>query len=208
MVEIKLISNEKKYDAILNYMKITESYVIPLVRENLGEQKVEELKRKWQEQQKTIPESVLSEEKYEIAFSNWLSKWEISYNFVHKNLGENGTEKFKHLAIEAIKKDIPKSAQYFLGFMKVISPKSTFKMISKQIMNQTQVFTPFSVTELSSNKLVLDIPHCKILDYPCGEDFCIVGCQEISTAPLRDLLKVNMMMNRDGKSCKATCTPL
>lgn len=208
MVEVKQISNEKKYNAILNYMKITESYVVPLVRENLGEKKVEELKKKWQEKQKTIPEDAPSEEKYETAFSNWLNKWEISYNFVSKNMGENGTKQFKHLAKEAIKKDIPSSALYLLGFMKAISSKSAFKVIAKQIINQTQVFTPFSVTELTNNKLVLDISHCKILDYPCGEDFCIVGCQEISTAPLKDLFKVNMKMNRQGKSCQATCTPL
>jgi hypothetical protein len=208
MVEVKQISNEKKHDAILNYMKLTESYVIPLIRENLGEQKVEELQKIWREEQKPIPKDTSSEEKYETAFSNWLRKWESSYDFVRKNLGEKCTEKFKRLAIEAIKKDIPSSAVYFLGFMKMISPKSAFKVVAKQVMNQTQVFTPFSVTELTTNRLVLDIPHCKILDYPCDEDFCVVGCQEIITAPLRDLLKVNMTMNRQGKNCSATCTPL
>ncbi|MCJ7571594.1 MAG: hypothetical protein MUO82_06935 [Candidatus Thermoplasmatota archaeon] len=208
MVEVKQISNEKKYDAILNYMKLTESYVVPLVRENLGEQKVEELKKIWREQQKQISEDASSEEKYETAFSNWLRKWENSYDFVRKNLGEKGTEKFKRLAIEAIKKDIPSPAVYFLGIMKVISPKSAFKAIAKQIINQTQVFTPFSVIELTNNRLVLDIPHCKVLEHPCGENFCAVGCQEISTAPLRELLKVNMTMNRQGENCRATCIPL
>jgi len=208
MVEVKQISNEKKYNAILNYMRITESYVVPLVRENLGEQKVEELQKLWRKEQKTISENLSSEEKYEIAYKNWIGKWESSYAFVRNNLGEKGTEQFKQLAKEALKNDIPGSALYLLRFINKISPKSAFKMITKQIINQTQVFTPFSVTELTTNRLVLDIPHCKILDYPCGEEFCVVGCQEISTAPLKDLLKVNMTMERQGNNCKAICTLL
>lgn len=208
MVEGKQMPNEKKYAIILNFMNVIDSYVLPLVRENLGEQKVQELQQMWRQEQKSIPEHPSSEDMYEIAFSNWLRKWQTAYDFVRKNLGDQGIEKFTRSAIDALKNTFPKPAIYFLGFIRVIAPGSAFKMVAKQIMYQTQVFTPFSLTELTSNRLVLDIPHCKVLEHPCGEDFCKIGCQVISTVPLKDLLKVDMSMNRQGNNCTATCKPL
>ena len=80
-------------------------------------------------------------------------------------------------------------------------------MTAKTIAYQTQVFTPLLVSELASKKLVMDIPHCKVLDHPNGEDFCKLGCQQISTIPLRDLFQVGIVMNRQGTSCSGVCEP-
>ena len=81
-------------------------------------------------------------------------------------------------------------------------------MIANKIAYQTQVFTPFSVSELTNKKLLMEIPHCKVLDHPNGEDFCKLGCQQISTIPLRDLFQADIIMNRQGTSCTGVSTPI
>lgn len=72
MVEIKEMPFNEKFDAVNNYHKLLESFALPLVKENRGDEKVAELRSIWQRESESIPESGTYEEKYEIAFSNWL----------------------------------------------------------------------------------------------------------------------------------------
>jgi hypothetical protein len=43
MVEVKEMSYGKKYSSVLDYMKLLEDYVLPLVKEDLGDKEVAEL---------------------------------------------------------------------------------------------------------------------------------------------------------------------
>jgi hypothetical protein len=80
--------------------------------------------------------------------------------------------------------------------------------LAKQMSYQLQVFTPFAVTELSGNRLIINASNCKVLDYPDCEVFCSIGCQSISARWLEDQFKAKMATNRQGKSCAKTITPI
>lgn len=208
MVENKQMPFEEKFKMVLNYHDGLDDEVLPLIKAKLGDQKVIEIKRIWREELKPTPYNATSEENYNIAFNNWLTNWGTAYRFILENMGEEGLNKFKELAVAFIKSTIPLPAVQMMKIMRKIIPGASFKMIAKNIAYQTQVFTPFSVSELTNKKLVIDIPQCKVLDHPNGENFCKLGCQEISTIPLRDLFQINFVMNRHGKSCSGVCTPL
>jgi hypothetical protein len=208
MVEVKEMPFDEKYSSILGYTKLLEDFVLPLVEKNLGVQKIAKLRKIWRNDEKAIPESASDEEKYETAYGNWLRKWASAYNFVSHNLGEKGIEEFKHEDAEALKRKNSSPALLLLKLVRAVSPKTAFRTLAKQMSYQLQVFTPFSVSELSGTKLVINAPHCKILDYPDSEAACLVGCQKIYPVWLRNQFKVNMTTNRQGKSCTVTLTPI
>jgi hypothetical protein len=207
MVEVKQMPYEEKYSGVLGYMKMLEGFTLPLVKENLGDQKVEELKKIWQEELKPVPEDASYEEKNEIAYGNWLRNWQSAYSFVLKNMGESGAEKFKHAAVEGLIKKNSSPALLMLNFMRAISPGTAFKTLAKQMTYQLQVFSPLSVSELTSQKLVMDTSNCKALNYPDSKDFCLVGCQVISPIWVKEQFKVNMTVNRQGKNCTVSLIP-
>jgi hypothetical protein len=207
MIEIKEMPYNEKYSGVLSYMKLLDDFVLPLVEKDLGAQKVAELKGIWQNKTQSIREDATYEEKFEIAYGNWLQKWASAFSFVSDNLGERGTESFKHEDVEALKRKNSGPALLLLRLMRAVSPQTAFRMLAKRMSYQLQVFTPFSVSELSGDKLVADAHPCKILDYPESEAFCTVGCQEITLRWLEDQFKVSMTTNRQGKNCTVTITP-
>jgi hypothetical protein len=207
MVEMKIMPYDEKYSSVLDYMKLLDDFVLPLVEKDLGAQKVAELEGIWKNEAQTIREDSSIEEKFEIAYGNWLRKWASAFNFVSDNLGEEGTEQFKHEDVEALKRKASSPALFLLRLMRAVSPQTAFRMFAKQMSYQLQVFTPFSVSELSGNRLVADAHPCKVLDYPESEAFCTVGCQKITPRWLEDQFKVSMATNRQGKNCTVTITP-
>lgn len=208
MVEIKEMPYAEKYSSTLGYMKLLENFVLPLIEKNLGAQKVAELRKIWRNDEKAIPESASDEEKYETAYGNWLRKWASAYNFASANLGEKGIEEFKHEDAEALKRKSSSPALLLLKLIRIISPKMAFRTLAKQMSYQLQTFTPFSVSELSGDRLVIHATRCKILDYPDSEAACLVGCQNVYPVWLKDQFKINMTTNRQGKSCTVTLTPI
>lgn len=207
MIETKEMPYDEKYSSVLSYTKLLDGFVLPLVEKDLGVQKVAELKEIWQNEAQDIRENATYEEKFEVAYGNWLRKWASSFNFVNANLGEKGTEQFKHDAVEALKRKASSPALFLLKLVGAVSPPTAFRMLAKQMSYQLQVFTPFSVSELSGDRLVVDAHPCKTLDYPdCGV-FCTVGCQGITARWLEEQFKVNMATNPHGKNCTITLTP-
>jgi hypothetical protein len=95
-----------------------------------------------------------------------------------------------------------------LKVIRAFSPGAAFEMTAKQMGYQLQWLTPFSVPELTRHKAVLNIPRCKILDFPDTEDICLVGCQSTYPKWVAEQFKVEMKFNRQGKSCTGTLAPL
>lgn len=62
--------------------------------------------------------------------------------------------------------------------------------------------------ELTHNKAALDIPRCKILDFPDTDDICLVGCQSTYPMWVAEQFKVDMKFNRKGNSCTGILAPL
>jgi len=204
MVEIKEMPYDEKYSSVLSYMKLLDDNVLSFVEKELGAQKVAELGTIWQNVTQTIREDATYEEKFNIAYGNWVRKYASAFNFVSDNLGENGVEKFKDTAVEALKQKISGPAMFLLKLMRAISPQTAFRTFAKQMSYQWQVYTPLSVSELSGNRLVVHTSHCKLLDYPDSEVCCTVGCQEVPARWLEDQFKLKMTANRQGKSCTIT----
>ena len=208
MIKIKRMPPKEKFARVTDNMEFDEKFILPLLQRHLGDQAAVELKRTWQEGVKAIPDDASFEEKYEIAYGNWIWMARNAYGFTREKMGEDGIEKFDRAEVEALKRKNASPALHFLGLIRAFSPGSAFIMTAKQIAYQLQWLTPFSVSELNRDRTVMDIPRCKILDYPETEDICLVGCQNTYPAWVAEQFKVNMEFERQGNSCKCTLTPL
>lgn len=204
MAEIKEMPYEEKYSGVLSYLKLLDNNVLSLVEKELGAQKVAELKTIWQSGTQTVREDVSYEEKFELAYGNWVQKYASAFNFVRDNMGDNGVEKFKNMSVEALKRRSSGPAMFLLKLMRAVSPQTAFRTFAKQMSYQWQLFTPLSVSELSGNRLVVNASHCKVLDYDGSEVVCAVSCQDITARWLEDQFKLKMTTNRQGKSCTIT----
>ncbi len=208
MVKIKEMPYSEKYAKVIDNMKFDEKFILPFVQKHLGEQAVGVLKETWQKGVKSIPESASFEEKYDVAYGNWICLAKSTYRFIREQLGEDGIKKFERAEVEALKRKNAGPALSVLKLMRLFSPSTAFSMTSKQMGYQFQWLTPFSVPELTRHKAVLNIPRCKILDFPETEDICFVGCQSTYPMWVAEQFIVDMKCNRQGNSCTITLTPL
>jgi len=208
MVKIKEMPYGEKYAKVIDNIKFDESFILPFVQKNMGDQAVSEIKEIWKKGFKPIPEKASIEEKYEAAYSNWIWLMRNIYPFIRKQMGEDGIKKFEHAEVEALIKKNDSPALKILNLIRAFSPGTAFAMTSKQMGYELQWLTPFSVPELTKHKAGLDIPHCKILDFPETEDICFVGCQSTYPKWVAEQFKVDMKFKRQGKSCTGTLVPL
>jgi hypothetical protein len=208
MVKIKEMPYSEKYTKVMDNIKFDEAFILPFVQENLGDQAVSELKGIWQKGFKPIPAGGSIEEKYEAAYSNWIWLAKNIYPFIRRQMGEDGIKKFERVEVEALIKKNQSPALLLLKLTKAFSPGTAFAMTAKQMGYELQWLTPFSVPELTQYKAVLDIPRCKILDFPETEDVCLVGCQSTYPMWVAGQFKVDMKFKRQGKSCTGTLAPL
>ena len=208
MIKAKEMPFSERYTKVVDNIKFDESFILPFVQNNLGEEAVSELKGIWQKGFKSIPEGASSEEKYESAYGNWIWLAKNIYGFVRKRMGEEGIKKFERTEVEALIKKNASPALLLLNLVRLFSPGTAFVMTAKQMGYQLQWLTPFSIPELNRNKLVLDIPRCKILDFPDTDDVCLVGCQSTYPMWVAEQFKVDMKFKRQGNSCTGILAPL
>jgi len=208
MVKIKEMPYSEKYAKVIDNMKLDESFIFPFVQEHLRDKAVSELKGIWQKGFRPIPEKASFEEKYEVAYGNWIWLAKNIYPFVRKQMGEDGLKKFERAEVDALIKKNASPALLLLKLIRLFSPGTAFAMTSKQMGYQLQWLTPFTMPESTQNKVVLDIPRCKILDFPDTDDICLVGCQRTYPMWVAEQFKVDMKFNREGNSCMCILTPL
>ena len=208
MVKVKEMTYGKKYTTALNYIRLVDSFVLPLVKRHIGNEGIDELNRIWQEKLKVIPNDISDKDKYEIAYSNWLWKMSSAFNFIQERLGDDGIEEFKRANIEALKKKDSRLKKLALNGMRAVSPALAFSMIERQMVYELQVFSPIEVAELDKERLVLDVQQCKVLDYPECIHFCTTGCQKIFPEFFAEHLKIKWAIERHGKSCTLKLSPL
>jgi hypothetical protein len=208
MANVKEMPYSEKYAKVIDNMKFDESFIFPFVQKHLGDKAVSELKGIWQKGFKPIPEGASFEEKYEVAYGNWIWLAKNIYLFLRKQMGEDGLNKFERAEVDALIKKNASPALLLLKFIRLFSPGTAFAMTSKQMGYQLQWLTPFTMPESTQNKAVLDIPRCKILDFPDIDDICLVGCQRTYPMWVAEQFKVDMKFNRQGNSCTCILTPL
>ena len=208
MVTVKEMPYSEKYAKVTDNMKFDETFILPFVQKHLGDQAVAEVRKTWQDGMKPVPEGASFEEKYEVAYANWIWLAKNIYPFIRKRMGEDGLKQFERAEIEGLIKKNASPALLMLKIIRAFSPGTAFGMTAKQMGYQFQWLTPFSVPELTKQKAVLNIPRCKILDFSETEDICIVGCQSTYPKWVAEQFKVSMKWNRQGSSCTGTLTPL
>jgi hypothetical protein len=208
MVKVKEMPYGEKYAKMIDKTRFDESFIFPFVQEHLGDQAVNELKGIIQSGFKPIPKEASFKEKYEVAYGNWIWGVKNIFLFIRRQMGEDGLKKFERADFDALVKKNATPALIFLKIIRLFSPSTAFTMTAKQMGYQFQWLTPFSVSELTRHKAVLDIPRCKILDYADTDDICLIGCQSTYPMWVADQFKVEMKFNRQGSSCTCTLGPL
>jgi hypothetical protein len=142
MEKVKEMPYEEKYRIVIDSMKFGETFVPPLVQKHLGDQAVAELKGTRQEGAKPIPEGASFEEKYQIAYSNWIQMAKSNYSFIRKKMGEEGIKKLERAQVEATKRKNAGPALFLLGFIRIFSPGLAFSMTARKMAYQMQWLTP------------------------------------------------------------------
>ena len=208
MEEIKEMPYEEKYALAIDNMKFDEAFILPLVQKHLGDPAVSELRRTWQERVKPILQGDSFEQKYEMAYRNWIWMAKSTYSFIRTRMGEEGIKKFERAEVEALKRKNAGPSLFVLRFLRVLSPGLAFTMTTRQMAYQLQWITPGSLSELTKRRAVVNIPRCKILDFPETEDLCLIGCQSTYPMWVAEQFKVKMDFRRQGNSCTCTVTPL
>ena len=208
MVRINEMPYREKYAKVLDNMKFDDVFITPFIKKHLGDQAVADLQRIWQQEAKAIPEDASFEEKYEIAYSNWIWIARNAYSFIRERLGEDGIEQFERAQVEALKRKNAGPGLFLLTLIRALSPGSAFMMLAKQMAYQLQWFTPLSASELTRHRAVIDIPRCKILDFSDTDDICMVGCQSTYPMWVAEQFKAQMKYERSGNSCTCTLAPL
>jgi hypothetical protein len=197
---IKEMPYTEKYDSVMDFLGMYESFVPSFIRERLGLEGEAELRRRWQE---AVPE-----EQYEKAYANFIAMARINFQFIREKLGHQGIKEFEAAEVEALKRANTGFATTLLGLIRAISKATAFKMTAEQFAYDIQWMTPSKLVEQSRDRLVFDIPSCKILDYEGTDDICFIGCQRAFPAWVADQFKVDLSFNRQGKHCTCTVMPL
>ncbi|WP_319523424.1 hypothetical protein [uncultured Desulfosarcina sp.] len=208
MPKFKEMPYKEKYEKALEGIEFMKSMVQPFIKMHLTDNAIKELQKTWDEGLKPIPEAGSFKEKYETAYSNYIWVDKSAYNFIRKEIGKDGIEKFKNVEIEGLKQKNAGPATTFLGMVRRIAPGYAFLMTSKEFSYQLQWLTPFTVSEMNKQKTVFDIPRCKILDFKKTGELSRIGCQSIYPTWAADQFKVKMTSERNGRSCKCILTPI
>jgi len=207
MVAVKEMPYTEKYERVLGGLKHDE-HVPGFIEQRLGPEAAEEYRQVVGSGLEPIPEEASPQEKYEIAYKNWMWMSGSTFTFVRERMGEAGLEELAAVGAEMLKRENAGPSLYLLALIRAFSPGRAFVMVAKQSVYEFQWLTPYSVDELSRERGVMSIPHCKILDYPKCEDTCIYGCQREYPRWMAEQLKVKLSFDRRGTSCTATITPL
>lgn len=207
MVEVKPMSYAEKYTRVLDDAKRDE-FVVGFVAQHLGAPAAAEYVKRREAATEPIPANATDETKYEIAYRNWLAGAGVAFGFVREKMGQGGLEEIAEAGAESLIRANAKPGLFMLAVIRAFSRDKAFEMVAKKSAYEMQWLTDYSVDELNSEKLVIDVPRCKILDYPQTEDVCLIGCQREYPRWLARQLHVKMEAERRGNSCTLTFTPL
>jgi hypothetical protein len=207
MVEVKQMPTSEKYTRVLGGLKHDE-YVPGFVEKHLGPAAAAEYRERYDAVMQPIPDDASNEVKYETAYRNWMAGASVAFGFVRERMGDEGIEQMgKTGAAELIRENASPSL-VFLRLMRALSPGTAFEMVAKKSAYEMQYLTDYSVEQLDKHKAVINVPRCKILDYPDTEDVCLVGCQREWPQWMAEQLHVKMDAQRKGHSCTLTLSPL
>jgi hypothetical protein len=208
MVTIEEMPFSEKFTNAMDAIKLEESVVPAFVEKHLDAKAVAKLQWFWHDGFERIPDYAHHKDKYEVAYGNWIRIRQTSFNYIRERLGSEGIELLKLVYVEALKRKNASPSLQLLKLLRIFAPGYVFSVVSKQLSYQLQWISPFLVTELSWDRLVLNMPQCQIKNYPNTEDLCNIGCQNIYPMWLAEQFKVEMKANPKSNSCSLTISPL
>jgi hypothetical protein len=200
MDQVKQMPFSEKYEGVKTYVDVLEGFAPKLVKEELGETEEEELREIWKKESEPIPKDASDQEKYEIAYRNFMKNWMSAYNFMKQHKGEDGTKKFMQAAIGGWRQRYSGDA-LMLKIYSTVARKKAFQSLGKQLAYRLQVFSPFVVTELTDKRMVLKVSPCKIPKTPGGGDFCALACENVIPVWLERQFNIKMDPTRHGEDC-------
>lgn len=207
MTNVREMTAAERYARMASFTNALEGIAMTLVTRELGAQAAADLRSAWEAGVVAMPGAASEEERTRIAFHNWVFKWGTAHDFVRERIGERGVEGLMRSDVEALKHQNSRVAVALLKTIRALAPGTGFRTFGKRMAYEMQAFTPYSVTELSEDRLVCEVPHCEVLDHPGGEPVCLVACQKIYPQWLRDQFGVGMTTNRRGYACTVSLTP-
>jgi hypothetical protein len=153
----------------------------------------------------TYPTDAKTEEKYEVAYKNYLQTYVIGEHFMAKYKGDFGIAEFNRAAINSMKKTGATRGTVLAKTMMSVTPKISFQMIAKEMAFRLQVFSSFTVDQLDENQMVLRLAPCKVASN--SRDFCNVACQNVIRAWLEAQFNINMVSTVQGTDCTVKIVP-
>jgi hypothetical protein len=205
MIEIKKMTFNEKLRNIQKYEKNIRSYTLSLVKDKLGKEKLEELETLWKNNSQPIPTDAKDEEKYEVAYKNYLQTYVIGEHFMAKHQGDFGVAEFNRAAIKSMRKTGATPSNVLAKTMMTITPKTSFETIAKELAYRLQVFSPFTVDQLNESQMVLKLTPCKIASN--SRDFCNVACQNVIRVWLEAQFNMKMVSTIQGTNCTVKIAP-
>jgi hypothetical protein len=133
MVKVKEMPYNEKYAKVIDNIKFDQAFIVPFVQKHLGDQAVAEIKKTWEEGMNPIPEGASFEQKYEIAYANWIWLAKQIFPFIRQRMGEDGMKKFERAEIEGLIKKNASPALLMLKIIRVFSPGTAFALTAKQM---------------------------------------------------------------------------
>jgi len=209
MAEVRQLSFEEKYLMARDAEERTRKVIIPFAEEHLGERPIITLKRRWEAAIKLIPRDATPEQQYEIAYENWISTLQTSYDLVREIMGEPGVEELKARQIQALQEgDGATKVPFFFGLYKALAPGAAFKKSASRLIEQMQWFTPFTVQELNDKRAVLEVARCRILEHERANDICDIACRQVYPSWAANEFGIALRFNRQNGGCIATLEPM
>jgi hypothetical protein len=95
MGKVKEMPYEEKYHMVIDNLKYHETSIQPLVGKLFGGQVAVELQSMSQEGIKPIPQGASFEEKYEIAYGNWVWSGKSVYRIIREKMGEEDNKNLR-----------------------------------------------------------------------------------------------------------------
>jgi hypothetical protein len=208
MSNVKEMPPREKFELVTQNLAMVRRAARDFVHDHLGTAAVQEMENRWQEGTVAPPPGASWAEQYEAAYANLMHTGRTAYGFVRDKLGEDGVAQFGQAEANALIEENASPALWMLALLRILMPGRAFKMTAEQFAYKFQWLTPFTVTEMSEQRSVYDIPACKILDYPGTDDLCQVACQRVYPRWIADQFKVKAVFEPHGNACTLTATPL
>jgi len=205
MIEIKQMTFSEKLRNIQRYEKNIRSYTASLVKDKLGEEKLKELEALWKKNSRLIPTDAKDEEKYEVAYKDYLQTYVVGEHFMAKHRGDFGIAEFNRVAINSMRKTGATPSNLLAKTMMAVTPKASFKTIAKELAYRLQVFSPFTIDQLDENQMVIKLNPCKIVSN--SRDFCNVACQNVIRVWLEAQFNIKMISTIQGTNCTIDIAP-